>query len=191
MEPNVAEFVSALAAGSGARLMVEARSNAVGPTTLALIAAAEETGGHVICILNNPDDLSPSLKSVGDRNPGLIQLIVGDAFELISKEYKAADFVLVDCALRDQERVFRAAQVSALEASGGLVVGLNAFDCEKFKGSGRLRVDLLPIGGGLRVCRVPKRERLRSRWVVRVDEFTGEEHVYRITPPVQRKMIRA
>ncbi|XP_020262480.1 uncharacterized protein LOC109838444 [Asparagus officinalis] len=123
--------------------------------------------------------------------PGLVRVVAGDALELISNEYKAADFVLVDCALRDQERVFRAAQVSAAEASGGLVVGLNAFDCEKFKGSGRLRVDLLPIGGGLRVCRVPKRERLRSRWVVRVDEFTGEEHVYRIAPPVQRKMIRA
>jgi len=187
MEPDVAEFVSALAAGSGARLMVEARSDPAGPTTLALIAAAQQTGGRVVCILRSPDDIQASLQSLG-QDASLVELVVGDALSLILSDYRGADFVLVDCGLQDQERVFKAAQTGAADACGGLVVGYNAFHHEKFKGSGNgsLRVNLLPIGGGLRVCRVPQKAR-RSQWVVKVDECTGEEHVYRITPPSPRE----
>lgn len=192
MEPDVAEFVSALAGGSGARLMVEARSDPAGPTTQALVAAAQQTGGRVVCILSSPDHLQPSLEFVGS-NSSPIEFTVGDAFALLSNDYKGADFVLLDCRLRDEERVFRAAQAAVAEACGGLVVANNAFDCENLRGSGGARVDLLPIGGGLRVWRVPRRVvRMRSQWVVRVDELTGEEHVYRITPPSpRRKWVKA
>lgn len=185
MEPDVAEFVSALAGGSGARLMVEARSDPAGPTTLGLAAAAQQTGGRVVCILNDPEHLQPSLKSVGNNNnSSSIEFAVGDALTLLVNDFKGADFVLVDCRLDDQERVFKA-------ACGRLVVASNAFSCEKLRGDagGGMRVDLLPIGGGLLVCRPQQERRMRSQWVVRVDEFTGEEHVYRITPPSPRRKL--
>nr|XP_010910329.1 uncharacterized protein LOC105036263 [Elaeis guineensis] len=192
MEPNVAEFVSALAAGSSARLMVEACSDAAGPTTLALIAAAHQTGGRIVCIVAGPDELHSSIESLGPE-ADRVELVVGDARTLLLGEYRGADFVMVDCELEDHKWVFTAAQAGAMEACGGLVVGYNAFRERSWPsgggGSGGLRVDLLPIGGGLRVCRVPPGAK-RSQWVVRVDEFTGEEHVFRITTP-RRKRIGA
>ncbi|XP_008776788.1 uncharacterized protein LOC120110748 [Phoenix dactylifera] len=195
MEPNMVEFVSALAAGSGARLMVEACSDAAGPTTLALIAAAHQTGGRVVCIVAGPDELHSSIEALGPE-ADRVELVVGDARTLLLGEYRGADFVMVDCELGDHERVFTAAQAGAREACGGLVVGYNAF-CERSWPSGSgggggsgLRVDLLPIGGGLRVCRVPPGAKT-SQWVVRVDEFTGEEHVFRITSPRRKRIEEA
>ncbi|CAD5171503.1 unnamed protein product [Musa acuminata subsp. malaccensis] len=190
-EPDLTEFVSALAAGSGARLMVEVCADSAGPTTLALIAAADQTGGRIACIVRGPDELHSSLEALGP-DAGRVDLVVGDAQHLLLGEYRGADFVLVDCASEEHERVFRAAQLGAMEACGGVVVGHNAF-CESSSPSvdalGGLRVDLLPIGGGLRVSRVPPAGK-RSQWVVRVDECTGEEHVFRITSP-RKKWIEA
>ncbi|WOL16777.1 hypothetical protein Cni_G25565 [Canna indica] len=194
-EPDVAEFVSALAAGSGARLMVEACADSAGPTTLALIAAAAQTGGRVTCVVPGPDELRSSLEALGAEAAGGVELVVGDAARLLQSEFRGADFVLVDGELEERERVFRAAQAGAMEScGGGVVVGYNAL-CESSwpsgNGGGGLRVDLLPIGGGLRVCRVPAAAAAkRSQWVVRVDECTGEEHVFRIMSP-RKKWIEA
>ncbi|KAK1268121.1 hypothetical protein QJS04_geneDACA008273 [Acorus gramineus] len=56
----------------------------------------------------------------------------------------------------------------------------------------RPRLDLLPIRDGLRVCRVvqPVAVERRRKCVVKVDECSGEEHVFRIMAS-QRKGIRA
>ncbi|KAJ6812791.1 uncharacterized protein M6B38_147080 [Iris pallida] len=181
-EPDVAEFVSALAAGSGARLMVEACSGTAGPTTLALAAAAQQTeGARVVCVVPKPGSAAAFEAS------NSVEIVVGDAAGLLADRYKGADFVLVDCELEGQERLFNAA-VASVEGCGGVVVGYNAFSCDSssWGGVGGVRVDLLPIGGGLRVCRVPARSARTSQWVVRVDECTGEEHVYRITSPRTR-----
>ncbi|XP_073009114.1 uncharacterized protein [Typha latifolia] len=187
MEPDVAEFISALAAGSGARLMVEACSDSAGPTTLALIAAANQTGGRAVCIVHGPDELRSSVEFLGAEADN-VELVVGDARKLLMGEYLGADFVLVDCEMREHEHVFRAAQAGAVEGCGGVVVGYNAF-CGRPCRSGRTKVEHLPIGGGMTVCRVPPQAK-KSQWVVRVDEDTGEEHVFRITSP-RRKWIEA
>ncbi|OIT26878.1 hypothetical protein A4A49_57320 [Nicotiana attenuata] len=47
-EPNGAEFISALAAGNNVQLMVVAYANVADSTTLALVAAAQQTGGRVV-----------------------------------------------------------------------------------------------------------------------------------------------
>lgn len=194
MEPDVAEFISAMAGGSGARLMVDVCADRAGSTTLALIAAAQQTGGRVVCIVPGADELNSSVISLGMQAEN-VELVMGDGRELLMGEYRGADFVLVDCDLAGHERVFRAAQAGAMEACGGVVVGYNAFHkemCGSGSGSGSgsgLRVELLPIGEGLRVSRVPPAAK-RSQWVVRVDECTGEEHVFRVRSP-RRKWIEA
>ncbi|KAJ0970980.1 hypothetical protein J5N97_018939 [Dioscorea zingiberensis] len=188
MEPDVAEFISAMAAGSGARLMVDVCADSAGSTTLALIAAAQQTGGRVVCVVPGADELHSSVMSLGVQAEN-VELVMGDARELLMGEYRGADFVLVDCDLAGHEGVFRAAQAGAMEACGGVVVGYNAFHKETCGSWGGLRVELLPIGEGLRVSRVPPAAK-RSQWVVRVDECTGEEHVFRVRSP-RRKWIEA
>ncbi|XP_042389137.1 uncharacterized protein LOC121980924, partial [Zingiber officinale] len=187
--PDVAEFVSALAAGGGARLLVDVPAGPAGPTTLALLTAAQQTGGRAACIVRGPEELRASIEFLGPELTARVNLVVGDAARLLPA---GADFVLVDCRLENHARVFGAAQAGAAEAGGGLVVVRNAALCDLPAvdgGGGGLRVDLLPIGGGLRVCRVPTAAR-RSQWVVRVDECSGEEHVFRITSP-RKKWIEA
>ena len=63
-EPAVAEFISALAAGNTAQLMVVACAGAADSTTLALVTAAHQTGGHVVCIVPSHEELSASKKRV-------------------------------------------------------------------------------------------------------------------------------
>ena len=45
------EFISALAAGKQAKLMVEVSTEGITPLTIALAVAAKQTGGRFICIL--------------------------------------------------------------------------------------------------------------------------------------------
>ncbi|XP_021677858.1 uncharacterized protein LOC110662986 isoform X2 [Hevea brasiliensis] len=105
-EPDMAEFISALAAGNNAQLMVVASARVAGSTTLPLVAAAQQTGGQG----SWPNEF---------------------------------------------------------------------------------KTHFLPIGEGLLVTRIGGKvddgsgQRKRSRWVIRVDECTGEEHVYRVTCPQQ------
>ncbi|XP_075079411.1 uncharacterized protein LOC107820947 [Nicotiana tabacum] len=48
IEPNEAEFISALAVGNNVQLMVVACANVADSTTRALAAAAQQTGGRVV-----------------------------------------------------------------------------------------------------------------------------------------------
>lgn len=191
MEPDVAEFISAMAAGNGARLMVEVCAVSAGSTTLALVSAAHQTGGRVVCIVPGQDELQASVMQLGREAMERVEMVVGDAGEMLAGVYRRADFVVVDCDVEKHERVFEVAERRAMEVSGGgLVVGYNAFHKEACSSDGGLRVDLLPIGHGLRVARVPPGLARRSQWVVRVDECTGEEHVFRVRSP-RRKWIEA
>ncbi|KAK1274146.1 hypothetical protein QJS04_geneDACA012326 [Acorus gramineus] len=172
--PDIAECVSAMAAGNSAKLMVEICSGAAGPMTLALVAAARQTGGRVACVLRAREDLRASREALGGAEADNVEFVFGDAAWLLSDDYARADFVLVDCKLEGNERVFGAAQKA-------IVVGYNAFCDASWLTSGP-RSDLLPTGDGLRACRVVRTaavERRRRRWVVKVDECTGEEHVFR------------
>lgn len=179
----MAEFISALAAGNNAQLMVMICASVTGSTALALVAAAHQTRGRVVCILSGLDELHASNKALGPY-ANCVEFVVGDARTLLlDDQYKGADFVLIDCHISEHRGVFLAAKKNA-KHDGALLVGYNALH----KGSwwSELKTHFLPIGEGLLVTRIaatnvvsggPK----RSRWVVKVDKCTGEEHVFRIT----------
>ncbi|KAL1319194.1 hypothetical protein HN51_071496 [Arachis hypogaea] len=203
-EPAVAEFISALAAGNNAQLMVVACAGAADSTTLlALVEAANQTGGHVICIVPNHEDLNGTKYVVGRTASNEVEFMVGEAEILLLNQYAAADFVLIDCKLKNHEEILKAVQVGGRKQNGTLVVGYNAFVCKGSRWSSSSscgsRTQLLPIGEGLLVTRfgsstvhTPKHgiNKIKSRWIVKVDKCTGEEHVFRVRFP-QGKVIQA
>lgn len=196
-EPDVAEFISALAAGNNAKLMVVACSSVTTSTALALAAAAHQTGGRVVCILPGPEELQSSSEYL-PLDACHIEFVIGEAQALLLNEYKEADFVLIDCHLEDHEDIVRAVQAGRNPNGGSAtVIGYNAFG----KGSWRVngsKTQLLPIGEGLLVTRIGAKAKVnngdfggkKSRWVVKVDKCTGEEHVFRVRFP-QGKRIEA
>lgn len=200
-EPAVAEFISALAAGNNAQLMVVACAGAADSTTLALVAAANQTGGQVICIVPNHAELSASKKALGGVASHQVQFMVGKAQELLLHHYDhAADFVLIDCNLENHDEILKAVQEGRKQNGTVVVVGYNAFSCRKSCLSCGSKTQLLPIGEGLLVTRFgvtdtspqygSRMGKVKSRWVVKVDQCTGEEHVFRVRFP-QRKVIQA
>lgn len=146
-EPDVVEFVSALAAGNNAQLMVVACSGAADYTTLALVAAAQQTGGRVVCILCGNEELHMSEKVLGVTNLCHIDFVIGEAQSLVLNYYKEADFVVIDCNLENHEGILRAVQMGEKQ-NGAVVVGTNAFAKRSWRSSGA-KTQLLPIGGGL------------------------------------------
>ncbi|WCJ22863.1 hypothetical protein M5689_004929 [Euphorbia peplus] len=193
-EPDTAEFISALAAGNNAKHMIIASSTFSESITLSLIAAAHQTNGNVICILPSKSELQASKKAL-EPYKNRVKILMGDAKTLLTEHSKEADFVLIDCKIEDFEGVFKDAQES--ENCGkfkGFVVGYNAFQ----KGHEiKIRAHFLPIGEGLMVGRIGVKvgessgsggQTKKSRWVVRVDKCTGEEHVYRISSPIHHQI---
>ncbi|XP_027367627.1 uncharacterized protein LOC113873624 [Abrus precatorius] len=197
-EPDVAEFISALAAGNNAQLMVVACAAAAHSTTLALVAAAHQTGGQVICIVPGHEELKASRKALGMASHQ-VQFMIGEAQELLCDQYEAADFVLIDCNLENHEEILKAVQ-EGRKQNGTVVVGYNAFSCRGSCLSCGSKTQLLPIGEGLLVTRfgvtdtspkyATRMGKIKSRWVVKVDKCTGEEHVFRVRFP-HGKVIQA
>ncbi|XVF73412.1 hypothetical protein PTKIN_Ptkin12aG0199800 [Pterospermum kingtungense] len=199
-EPDVAEFISAIAAGNNAKLMVMTCAGVAGSTALALVAAARQTGGRVVCILNSLDHYVASKSALGNYGD-CVNFVIGDA-ETLLNDYKSADFVLIDCNISDHKAVLKAAQEGAKHGGGALIVGYNALHkgpagCRSTNND--FKTQFLPIGEGLLVIRkgLPSNSkagdeaispRKRSRWVVKVDKWTGEEHVFRITSPPSKEI---
>ncbi|RAL52216.1 hypothetical protein DM860_016065 [Cuscuta australis] len=181
-DANGAEFVSALAAGNNARCTVVACSSHADSITLALAAASHQTGGRVVCILPEAGLLEASRVSL---DSSVVEFVVGDAEELLSGEYREADFVAIDCNLESHEGIFKSVQGSG-RPSNTVVLGYNAFGKRSWRSSG-LRISLLPIGEGLLMTRIAGAKKStvmgmekRGRFVVKVDKCTGEEHFFRV-----------
>lgn len=165
--------------------MVVACSGAADSTAVALLAAAHQTGGRLVCILRGPDELTVSQATLGSN----VEFVVGDAMVLLQERYKGSDFVAVDCNLGNSEEIISAVQLKGSRVhENTIVLGYNAFCTETWRNS-PLRTQLLPIGEGLLLTRVAKRPS-KSNWIVKVDKCTGEEHVYRVRSSVGR-FIRA
>ncbi|KAL5570010.1 hypothetical protein UlMin_026585 [Ulmus minor] len=189
-EPDEAEFISALAAGNNAKLMVMACGGAADSTTLALVSAAHQTGGRVVCILRGSEQLELSEKSLG-LDICHVEFVIGEAQNLLQTHYKEADFVLVDCNLENHEGILRAVQMGKKQ-NGCVVVGYNAFRKGSWRSNVGSKTQLLPIGEGLLVTRIAtnndKVTGKKSQWVVKVDKCTGEEHVFRVRFPHGREV---
>lgn len=119
----------------------------------------------MVCILRSMEEVAASRKALG-QYANSVEFAVGDAWKLLSSEYKRADFVLMDCKLAS-EQGRGLSPVTRGGGSGGLVcVGAR----------------FLPMGEGLVVARIPDVDHVREKrgWVFEVDESTGEEHFYKI-----------
>ncbi|KAL3521444.1 hypothetical protein ACH5RR_019593 [Cinchona calisaya] len=190
-EANGVEFISALAAGNNVQLIIVACASIVDYTTLALVAAAQQTGGRVICILRGHEELHLSEKILGS-NATQVQFVIGDAKVMLFKYYEEADFIAIDCNLQNHEGILRTIQESHRQ-NNTIVLGYNAF-CKGSWRKGGLHTQLLPIGEGLLLTRIaanakvanPIKSGKRSHWVVKVDKCTGEEHVFRVRSPQGR-----
>ncbi|KAL3645233.1 hypothetical protein CASFOL_010413 [Castilleja foliolosa] len=182
-ETNGSEFISALAAGNNVQFVVVACGGTADSTTLALAAAAQQTGGRIVCILPDEQKLHTSEITLATN----VEFVVGDANELLSNTYKGFDFVAIDCNLENHETIITALREKVkCHNNNAIVMGYNAFCKETWRNSD-LRTQLLPIGEGLLLTRTRKS---KSNWVVKVDKCTGEEHVYKVRSSVGR-FIRA
>ncbi|XP_057528229.1 uncharacterized protein LOC130806976 [Amaranthus tricolor] len=197
-EPNAAEFISALAAGNNAQIMVTASAQKiVTPNLLALVSAAQQTGGQVICIVQDKNELK-STKQALKSNAKFIKFIIGNVKDLLLNEYSYADFFLIDCNLDNYEEIMHGINAIKREKNG-VILGFNAF-CKgsSWQWSG-LRTHLLPIGEGLLITRMGGKnnnyngEKIvrKSNWIVKVDKCTGEEHVFRVRSPRRKFEIAA
>ncbi|KAJ8900626.1 hypothetical protein K2173_025403 [Erythroxylum novogranatense] len=202
------EFISALAAGMKAKLIVEVTSG-VSPSTVALAAAARHTGGKLVCIVPEPV-LADSKQVI--KETGLIDMVefkTGDPSELLS-HYEKIDFSLVDCKNGEFTRVLKLLDVNP---SRSVVVANNlAGDAKGLGGHVRGMKDKVavrsrkhPIGKGMEITLIGKfsdterrdqggghyhvpatrhnaarKTGRSSKWVFKVDEESGEEHIYRM-----------
>ncbi|XP_060206312.1 uncharacterized protein LOC132633993 [Lycium barbarum] len=178
--------------------MVVACANVADSTTLALVAAAQQTGGRVICILRGIEELHLS-KMALRTNSSHLEFVVANTHTLqmlLPNYYKDADFIAVDCNIQNHEEILGSLRKSSRDKSA-IVLGYNAFRKESWRSS-PLRTQLLPIGEGLLLTKVAAKAKKgtdrgtenRGHWIVKVDKCTGEEHVYRVKSP-RRRMIEA
>ncbi|KAK4594018.1 hypothetical protein RGQ29_017913 [Quercus rubra] len=213
-EPGSSEFVSALAAGMKSKLIVEVASG-VSPSTIALAAAARETGGRLVCILPEPVlcESKRVIKDLGLKD--LVEFRTGDPSELLHN-YENIDFSLVDCKNDGYTRFLKLLAVNPRRS----VVVANNLVGEKKGLEGHLRgmkekvvVRSLkhPIGKGMEVTMIGRKEEThkkegvggcgrsgigirsygsmkgtggKSKWIVKVDEESGEEHIFRVPKSV-------
>jgi predicted O-methyltransferase YrrM len=120
LEPPSAEFVCALAAGIGARRLLEIGGSS-GLSTIALAAAARQTGGRLVSLEIEPSRQSLAAARLGALGlGGWVDFVLGDAGDVLGK-YDALDFVLLDCEKDDYERFLSQLRL----ASGAVVVADN------------------------------------------------------------------
>ncbi|XP_047335532.1 uncharacterized protein LOC124939064 [Impatiens glandulifera] len=203
-EPDSKEFISALAAGMNAKLIVEVTSE-VSTSTIALAAAARQTGGKLVCILPEPR-LDESQKAI--HHSGLDDLVEfrTEDPETLLPSYENIDFSLVDCKADNYNNLLKMLDVNptrSVVVADNLIEGRHGLEGH-VKGSKENKVMVRstthPIGQGMEVTMIGKgnettssharrRERktdlggkrnLKSKWIVRVDEKNGEEHIFRM-----------
>ena len=156
LEPDSAEFICALAAGCHARALLEIGGSS-GLSTIALAAAARQTGGRLVSIeveRSRQENARRRLRALGlsDR----VEFVLADAATVLDR-YEGLEFVLLDC---EKEDYVRFAGMLRL-ASGAVVVADNILSHELWDYVRHVRrlagVEsiTLPIGKGLEVSRFP------------------------------------
>ena len=105
IEPKYIEFVSALAVGKRARLMVQITSG-ITPLTIAQAVAAKQTGGRLICIGHEDDKEKSKALVKGNNLENVIKFVYGNPCEVI-KQYKNIDFAVIDCKFQDHLKIFK------------------------------------------------------------------------------------
>lgn len=155
LEPAAAEFVCALAAGVGAKRLLEIGGSS-GLATIALAAAARATGGRLVSIEIEPVRQAEARESL--RRLGLdahVEFVLADAASVLPHR-EHLEFVLIDCEKEDYARFFDMLRL----APGAVVVADNILSHDLFDYVDHVRARAgaesmtLPIGKGLEVTRV-------------------------------------
>ncbi|XP_042001466.1 uncharacterized protein LOC121750881 isoform X1 [Salvia splendens] len=199
-KPESNEFISALAAGMSAKLIVQVTSE-VSPFTVALAAAARQTGGKLVCILPE-SELIKSRETIEELGlSDMVEFKTGDPAQVLLN-YESVDFSLVDSKANDYDRLQESLDVNLKRS---VVVTSNLLDGGKGLGGCLKRVERVrsmthPIGRGMEVTMIGKGSGFgrsksgsysvgreggevkmdKSKWIFKVDQVSGEEHIYRM-----------
>ncbi|XP_011034232.1 PREDICTED: uncharacterized protein LOC105132424 [Populus euphratica] len=191
MESSVAEFLSAMAAGWNAKLIVESWSKG-GPiaTSIGLAVAARHTCGRHVCVVPDEGSRSEYVKTMHLAGMLETEVLVGEVEEVMAG-LVGVDFLVVDCKRRDFVRFLRLAKLSP---KGAVLACKNAFQksAAGFRWHGALargtrvvKTVLLPVGQGLDMAHIGSHggsessKGSPSRWIRHIDQKSGEEHVFR------------
>jgi predicted O-methyltransferase YrrM len=154
LEPVSAEFVCALAAGCGARRLLEIGGSS-GLSTVALAAAARQTGGRLVSIEVEPRRQQQSRERLAALGLSpFVELVLADAGAALER-YDDVEFALIDCEKEDYVRFLRMLRL----APGAVVVADNMLSHELWDYVREVRHTpgvesmTLPIGKGLEVSR--------------------------------------
>jgi predicted O-methyltransferase YrrM len=155
LEPDSAEFICALAAGMRATSLLEIGGSS-GISTIALAAAARQTGGRLVSIEIEPARQAASRATLGDLGlADYVDFVLADAGDVLDR-YQGLQFVLIDCEKEDYVRFFDRLRL----APGAVVVADNILSHALWDYVGHVRAVpaiqsvTLPIGKGLEVSRV-------------------------------------
>lgn len=154
LEPPSAEFLCALAAGIGARRMVEIGGSS-GVSTIALAVAARDAGGRLTSIEIEPKRQLESRELLGTLGlDEFVEYIRDDAGAVLPRVGEV-DLALIDCEKEDYVRFFDMLRV----APGGFVVADNIIShslveyVKHVRKSPQVESVTLPIGKGLELTR--------------------------------------
>jgi predicted O-methyltransferase YrrM len=157
LEPDAAEFIHALAAGCGARSLLEIGGSS-GLSTIALAAAARSTSGRLTSIEIEPtrqQEARTTLRTL--HTADYVDFVLGDARDHLHK-VGPFDFVLIDCEKDDYASFFDMLRLQP----GGVVVADNILShnlwgyVRHVRSKSAVASVTLPIGKGLEVSRVEK-----------------------------------
>jgi len=155
LEPPSAVFIHALAAGIGAKRILEIGGSS-GISTIALAAAALETGGRVISIEKEPVRQADAKETLSRLALApYVGFILADAATVLAHQAEL-DFALIDCEKEDYIRFFDALRMR----KGGIIVADNIIShtLSDYVAHARKRPGAesitLEIGKGLEVTRV-------------------------------------
>jgi caffeoyl-CoA O-methyltransferase len=154
LEPPSAELLHALVAGTGAKRLLEI-GGSTGISTIALAAAARETGGRLTSIEIEAKRQAESRQTLHELGlDKFVEFICDDAANVLPR-LAELDFALIDCEKEDYIRFFDMLHI----APGGFVVADNiiSHSLQDYVSHVRQRPGVesmtLPIGKGLEVTR--------------------------------------
>ncbi|KAK8568813.1 hypothetical protein V6N12_007353 [Hibiscus sabdariffa] len=189
IEPKCMELISALAAGKGAKRILEITTQGITPLTIALAVAAKHTGGQLICILPHVDHRQQHSNSVTktkletadlQRFVKLVHAAGSSPCEIMKQmtqlQVKKVDFAVIDCRFDEDylKSMFKRLDADVIKTGSTLIV--HNVDQRKegwvwvlgqLLRKGRVEPVTLPIGQGTEMTRVLGfRFRRRNRFLV-------------------------
>jgi predicted O-methyltransferase YrrM len=157
LEPSSAETISTIAAGIGARQILEIGGSS-GISTIALAAAARDVDGRLTSLERERDRQEEARQTLAGLGlDSYVNFILGEAADALPT-LPAMNFVLIDCEKDDYIPFFNMLAI----APGGVVVADNIISHSLVEYSGRVRAYpdceslTLPIGKGLEITWLSK-----------------------------------